>query len=300
MKGVMGALGGASPTLVGLAFGAGVLLVAAAIAARRPNFARRAAAGRPASMRAPGRGRGSSVFAALADSLGSTTPTVVRRLVLLGADPDPAPFRLRQALAGGAGMGCAVAFGAPFAWSRGASGLASLIVLGTLGALAGVALWDRLLTVRANARQRRIDAQVPDASELLALAVGAGESIPAALERVARISNSDLAHEIEVTVAEIRLGLPSTRALGELGARNDSAPLDRLCQTLITAIERGSPLARVLHDQAKDIREASRQRLLEEGGKREIAMLLPVVFLILPVTVLFALYPGLMALELMP
>lgn len=71
------------------------------------------------------------------------------------------------------------------------------------------------------------------------------------------------------------LGLPSTRALGELGARNDSAPLDRLCQTLITAIERGSPLARVLHDQARDIREASRQRLLEEGGKREIAMLLP-------------------------
>ncbi len=296
----MTALGGVTPILVGLGFGVGVVCVALAVGAARVNFARRVAAACPANMRLLSRGRGPSVFTSLVDSLGSTTPTVVRRLVLLGVDPDPASFRLRQALSGAAGMGCALAFGAPFAWSKGASGFVSLIVLGSVGALVGVSLWDRLLSVRANARQRRIDAQVPDASELLALAVGAGESIPAALERVARISDSDLADEIELTLAEIRLGLPSTRALADLSARNDSAPLERLCQTLITAIERGSPLARVLHDQARDIREASRQRLMEEGGKREIAMLFPVVFLILPVTVVFALYPGLMALELMP
>lgn len=137
-------------------------------------------------------------------------------------------------------------------------------------------------------------------SELLALAVGAGESIPAALERVAQISSTDLNGEVAKTVSEIRLGTSSTRALAQLADRNDSPSLDRLCQTLITAIERGAPLARVLHDQARDIREASRQRLMEEGGKREIAMLVPVVFLILPVTVLFALYPGLMALDIAP
>jgi tight adherence protein C len=32
---------------------------------------------------------------------------------------------------------------------------------------------------------------------------------------------------------------------------------------------------------------------MEQGGRREILMMVPVVFLILPVTVLFALYPGL-------
>jgi tight adherence protein C len=31
---------------------------------------------------------------------------------------------------------------------------------------------------------------------------------------------------------------------------------------------------------------------MEAAGKREIAMMVPVVFLILPVTVLFAVYPG--------
>ena len=31
---------------------------------------------------------------------------------------------------------------------------------------------------------------------------------------------------------------------------------------------------------------------METAGKKEIAMMVPVVFLVLPVTVLFAVYPG--------
>jgi tight adherence protein C len=31
---------------------------------------------------------------------------------------------------------------------------------------------------------------------------------------------------------------------------------------------------------------------MEEGGRKEIAMMVPVVFLVLPVTVLFAIHPG--------
>ena len=82
--------------------------------------------------------------------------------------------------------------------------------------------------------------------------------------------------------------------LEELGARAGCT------RYTVAAIERGSPLASVLHDQARDQRERSLAALMEEGGRREIAMLLPVVFLILPVTVMFALYPGLIALDFTP
>jgi tight adherence protein C len=37
---------------------------------------------------------------------------------------------------------------------------------------------------------------------------------------------------------------------------------------------------------------------MESGGKKEIGMMVPVVFLVLPVTVLFAIYPGLAVLDL--
>ncbi len=54
----------------------------------------------------------------------------------------------------------------------------------------------------------------------------------------------------------------------------------------------------MLRAQAQDVRELTRRRLMESGGRREIGAMVPVVFLILPVTVLFALYPGLAVLEL--
>jgi tight adherence protein C len=37
--------------------------------------------------------------------------------------------------------------------------------------------------------------------------------------------------------------------------------------------------------------------LIEAGGRREVLMLVPVVFLELPVVILFALYPGLFSLS---
>ena len=61
---------------------------------------------------------------------------------------------------------------------------------------------------------------------------------------------------------------------------------------VVVAVERGTPLADVLRAQAQDVREEGRRQLMETGGKKEISMMIPVVFLILPVTILFAAYPG--------
>ncbi len=285
--------------VLGAGIGVGLVCVLAAIHAAGPDLATRVRQGRPASGSARGGGTWSAGLRewalGLVEMIGSTTSSVERRLLLLGNPRGLGAFRLQQFASAILGMSAAGALSIALI-VRGRTGLVLALPLVVLGALAGAALCDQLLTVRSRGRQRAIDAQVPDASELLALAIGAGESVPGALERVARISASHLAGELDRTGSQIRLGLPISHAITELAARNDAPSLDRLCQTLVTALERGSPLAAVLHDQARDIREASRQRLMEEGGRREIAMLLPVVFLILPTTVLFALYPGMIAL----
>ena len=53
----------------------------------------------------------------------------------------------------------------------------------------------------------------------------------------------------------------------------------------------------MLRAQAQDVRESGRRALMELGGKREVVMLVPVVFLILPVTVVFAVFPSLATLR---
>ena len=84
-------------------------------------------------------------------------------------------------------------------------------------------------------------------------------------------------------------------------ARGPGLPsLARFVDGVAVAIERGTPLGDVLRAQAQDVREATRRQLIESGGKREIAMMIPVVFLVLPVTVLFIVYPGLAVLDLAP
>jgi tight adherence protein C len=77
-----------------------------------------------------------------------------------------------------------------------------------------------------------------------------------------------------------------------MAARSSLPALARFVDGIAIAVERGTPLAEVLRAQAVDVREEGRRRLLETAGRKEIAMLLPVVFFVLPVTVVFALFPG--------
>jgi len=81
-------------------------------------------------------------------------------------------------------------------------------------------------------------------------------------------------------------------ALQGLADRTGLVSLARFVDGIVVAVERGTPLAEVLRGQAQDVREAGRRAVMESGGKKEIAMMVPVVFLVLPVTVLFAIFPG--------
>jgi tight adherence protein C len=67
---------------------------------------------------------------------------------------------------------------------------------------------------------------------------------------------------------------------------------------IVAALERGAPLAAVLQAQASDAREETKRSLIEQAGRKEILMLLPLVFLILPLSVLFAVFPGVFILRL--
>ena len=92
-------------------------------------------------------------------------------------------------------------------------------------------------------------------------------------------------------------GQPIAEGLAELRDELAIPSVSRLVDQVLAAIERGTPLTEVLRAQAADARDDAKRSLLEAAGTREVAMLIPLVFLILPVTVLFAVYPGLLVLQ---
>lgn len=231
-------------------------------------------------------------LAALLDRVLGGTASVRARLQQAGAPPDVEGFRVQQVLWGVGAAVATAALGSLLWWSRGAS-VGALVVVTVCGALGGVMLRDQLLSRDARRRQQRVLAEFPAVAELLALAVTAGEGTAQALERVARSSSGDLSVELEVSLAQARTGSSLPEALQGLAERTASPPITRFVDGLIVAIQRGTPLGAVLRAQAQDARVAARQSLIEEGGRREILMMVPVVFLVLPVTVLFAVFPGL-------
>ena len=135
--------------------------------------------------------------------------------------------------------------------------------------------------------------EMPDFLELLSVAISSGESIYSSLRRVIPRLNGVLAAELRSTLLALELGSDLPSELDELSRRLPQRQVVEFCNKLNLALRRGTPLVRVLSEQAESVRQEVLNQLTKQAGKNETRMLVPLVFLILPVTVLFAIYPSL-------
>ncbi|HVU71990.1 MAG TPA: type II secretion system F family protein [Mycobacteriales bacterium] len=236
-------------------------------------------------------------LAAHADRVLGGRASVARRLAAAGSDVTVDRFRAEQVLGGavGAGVGILVVL-VRVAGGAGPSPIAGLAITVVL-ALAGVLVRDHRLSRAVTRRQMRIAAELPVVAELTALAVAAGDPPAVALGRVAAAVPGALSDEIRRTLAATRDGATFVAALRDVASRTGVPGVTRFVDGITVALERGTPLAAVLRAQAVDAREAGRRSLIEAGARKEVQMLVPVVFLVLPTVVVFALYPSVVGLS---
>lgn len=230
------------------------------------------------------------------DRLVGGAESVRRRLGGLGVSTTVEEFRIEQVVWGAVSMVGGAVSVVLLTFLRGGVDPVLAGGAGIVGAVTGVLARDWWLGQQLQRRERAMLVEFPIVADLLALAVLAGEAPIDAMQRVCRLARGELTRDLQSALDEARAGKPITRALSALADRTTLEPFSRFVQGLVVAIERGTPLAELLRAQAADVREFSKRALLEAGGKKELQMMVPVVFLILPVTVLFALYPGLITL----
>lgn len=229
-------------------------------------------------------------------SAGSAPGGLELRLRRAGWDLSAPRFRARQLAGGVAGL---VAGGAlvvvlavvgRFWWGS--------AVLPLLCAAAGGAALPWLLRIAETRRGRLIREEVPTVLEFLALCLSAGESLPESLRRVSAVGAGELNRHLRAVLLATGTGSPLADALTDMARSVDVAPVSRAVDHLVAAIERGAPLAQVLQAQAIDARDDAKRVLIEQAGRKEILMLLPLVFLVLPLSVIFAIFPGIVMLRL--
>ena len=222
---------------------------------------------------------------------------VAARLERAGLPPNVEAFRSRQALWAIGSLTTAAGVIALSSLQNPPSP-ATAVALLTMAVVCAVIGQDQLLTHKAKRREAQMLAEFPAVADMLALAVAAGQGPLGAIEHVTNLCHGPLSNELARALDEARTGTGLTDALAGVARRTSVTAITRFVDGTIVALERGTPLADVLRGQAQDARDTARGELIEQAGRKEVLMMVPVVFFILPITIIFAVFPGLSSLNL--
>ena len=148
------------------------------------------------------------------------------------------------------------------------------------------------LRSKRQARRAAIDAGLPDAMELLGVAIAAGSPVEQCFRQVAESLNGPLADEFCLVDQEVNLlGHSRAKALSNLAQRCASQEVTAFAAQLTQAIEQGASVAQGLANQAALARSRAQAAALEHIRKMptKLDVVLSVCFL--PPTTLLVLVP---------
>ena len=146
--------------------------------------------------------------------------------------------------------------------------------------------------------RRQSDSELPDLIDLACSAVLTGHTLHDALERVIARANGRVAEELAIFQRNVELGHTVSNELAALCERLPTPAIKEFANKISIAISRGTPLAESLTSLSAALRARRANELLASVGANETKMLIPLVSLVLPTTVLFALYPSVQVLNL--
>jgi Flp pilus assembly protein TadB len=171
------------------------------------------------------------------------------------------------------------------------AGMAAAPVLMAFGLL--------LPRVMAGRRNKRYLASVrkalPDTADMLYALVLGGKNLDQAFRGASHQSKEPLRSVLMRAVHEVELGSTRAEAFARICSNCPVRELDSLLQSLLQAEKRGSSLSMTLSVFSREIRLRRRDELRRSAAKAPLKMLAPLVFLILPASVLLTVGPTMLA-----
>ena len=170
-----------------------------------------------------------------------------------------------------------------------AAGLVALLALGgssPLLLLPAVALgWfgpDVWIARLGRVRQERIERDLPDFLDILAVTVRAGLGYRAALARVSQALDGPIGEEMLTALRQMDLGATRRQAFQALRERNASESLGSYVAAQLQAEELGVPLSEAMRDIAEDMRRAAHQAARRRAARAAPRVALIVTTLVVP------------------
>ena len=216
--------------------------------------------------------------------------SVQSRLDLTGNPLGLTPSGYEAARVGSAALFVAAALAAGLASGSAGVGLGIAVLAGVVG------FWlpDFILNYSAGSRRREIERNLPDAVDLLTLAVEAGLSLDAGMADITLRFDNPLAQEFGKVIRETRLGRPRLVAMEAMARRTGVNELHNLVQAITQSEQMGIGIARTLRVQAGELRRRRRQIAQESAARASLQMIIPMIGCIFPTLWIILLGPALL------
>jgi tight adherence protein C len=205
----------------------------------------------------------------------------------LGRKISPTQFLAAKAVLAAFGVLFAVVVAATFG-----TGTAKGIFAAVAFAFMGFSMPDIFVTFRTRSRRDRIQAELPDALDLLAVSVEAGMGFDGAITKLTEHMDGPLAEEFGLTLGEMRIGESRGEALRKMSDRVGSPEMSAFTRAIIQADQLGISLGRILRLQAAESRNRRQAAAEERAMKAPIKMLFPTVLFIFPAMFVVVLGPA--------
>lgn len=150
---------------------------------------------------------------------------------------------------------------------------------------------------RTELNQNEINEELSSILQMLSIMVSAGESPMSALRYVSTRSVGILPNLIDQSLVKFNDGKTLTQTLDFLATATRSTQVRRLTNSIQIAIYRGTPILDVFNNQILALNKQINFNLMKLSGRSEITLLFPVVFLILPISISFAVWPSIYGLN---
>jgi tight adherence protein C len=150
-------------------------------------------------------------------------------------------------------------------------------------------IWLRQATKK---RQQEIQKYLPDAIDILAISVEAGQGFDGALSTLSARKTNALTYEFDRFRLEIQAGKGRREAFRDLALRAGVEDLSNFVAAMIQADQLGIGITQVLRTQSEELRIKRRQRAEEKARQAPIKMLFPLIFLMFPALFIVILGPA--------
>lgn len=161
----------------------------------------------------------------------------------------------------------------------------NLLIWVLVASAVGIFLPNIVLNHFYKRRQKQLRDGFPDALDLLVVCIEAGLGLAQGIQRVSReleVSHPELAAELSLVNAEVRVGVDRVQALKNLAARTGLEDIRGLVSLLVQTLRFGTSVADTLRVYSEEFRDKRMQKAEEMAAKIGTKMIFPLVVFMFP------------------